>query len=73
MLGNVWEWTSDWYADQLPAAVSDPTGPSSGQYRTLRGGSWEDNSDSARVSERDGNLPDFRVSAIGFRYAGESL
>jgi formylglycine-generating enzyme required for sulfatase activity len=30
-LGNVWEWASDWYADQLPATVTDPAGPVSGQ------------------------------------------
>ena len=41
MLGNVWQWTGDWYADKYQGGnETDPKGPASGQYRTLRGGSW---------------------------------
>jgi formylglycine-generating enzyme len=44
MSGGVWEWTTDWY-DAFYYAESpriDPTGPSDGVERVLRGGSWAD-------------------------------
>ena len=40
MHGNVWEWVSDWKANYLTGAQTDPEGPASGSYRVIRGGSW---------------------------------
>ena len=40
MQGNVWEWVSDWKANYLTGAQTDPEGPASGSHRVLRGGSW---------------------------------
>ncbi|MCA9579116.1 MAG: SUMF1/EgtB/PvdO family nonheme iron enzyme, partial [Myxococcales bacterium] len=48
MSGNVWEWVSDWYGAYPSGAVRDPSGPTSGDGRVLRGGSWLI-SDAARV------------------------
>jgi len=41
MHGNVWEWVWDWFQKSYPLAdVTDPTGPSGGSVRVIRGGSW---------------------------------
>jgi formylglycine-generating enzyme required for sulfatase activity len=55
--GNVWQWTSDWFADQFSGDSVDPTGPTSGQTRTLRGGSWSNNPGVVHVSVRDWSTP----------------
>jgi Sulfatase-modifying factor enzyme 1/Caspase domain len=45
MLGNVLEWMADWYDKSYykSSPSSDPQGPSRGQERALRGGSWSFN------------------------------
>jgi formylglycine-generating enzyme required for sulfatase activity len=74
-LGNVREWVAGWYGEKYYASspASDPKGPSSGQYHTMRGGSWDDISGSARVSFRGRNGPGYREFNVGVRCAGDSL
>jgi formylglycine-generating enzyme required for sulfatase activity len=57
MLGNVWEWTADWYEKD--------------EFRALRGGSWNVNPRVLRVSGRNSFVPAFRNITFGFRCVGE--
>jgi formylglycine-generating enzyme required for sulfatase activity len=67
MLGNVWEWTWDWYGDYPTGNQTDPQGPASGSDRVTRGGSWYDDASYARAGYRNFNPPDGRYNNIGFR------
>lgn len=70
MSGNVWEWCQDWQGSYTDAAATDPVGPSNGESRILRGGSWEYYSAFfSRSSGRGGDSPSDRLSDRGFRVA----
>ena len=71
MLGNVWEWTADWYAPYPAGTASDPQGPESGKIRALRGGSWGNGPSFVRLSVRSANEPENRSNVVGFRCAGD--
>jgi formylglycine-generating enzyme len=73
MLGNVWEWCSDWYqSDYYSMSVeADPSGPDSGTHRLLRGGCWYAGVRSARCACRFGFQPEVRTDSIGFRVAAD--
>jgi formylglycine-generating enzyme required for sulfatase activity len=73
MHGNVWEWCQDWHGDYLSGSAIDPKGPSSGQDRVLRGGSWVDSAKNTCAANRNrytpGNRRYFNGRSHGFRLA----
>jgi formylglycine-generating enzyme required for sulfatase activity len=73
MGGNVWEWVNDWYQSDYYATlgdnVSNPQGPSIGNSRVLRGGSWYNLDIYVRSASRYRYLPADTSNGIGFRCA----
>ncbi len=69
MSGNIREWIQDWYGDYPIGSVTDPTGPSTGSSRVLRGGSWNDHAWICRSAYRYWISPDNRIFSLGFRLA----
>jgi formylglycine-generating enzyme required for sulfatase activity len=67
MSGNVWEWCNDWHGGYDNSPSTNPKGPSSGAYRVLRGGSWDDSAPYCRVAFRYYDVPSGRDYRHGFR------
>jgi len=69
MHGNVHEWCQDWfdrnYYSHSPA--NDPSGPSTGLAKALRGGDWGSQDWYCRCASRSLSSPDRRSNRLGFR------
>ena len=69
MSGNVYEWCNDWKGNYQSNSQTNPTGPSKGERRVLRGGSWSCLDWYVRVSYRYSGIPGLRNYHNGLRLA----
>ncbi len=71
MLGNAMEWVGDWYDFDAYETISDtnPRGPTEGDFKSLRGGSWLSPSAETGVSVRGNFEPTVSQANLGFRCA----
>lgn len=85
MHGNMFEWCQDWYGKYPENSVIDPKGPSSGEYRVVRGGSMDsrieacrsanryyyDSDYSSKINYDDPRIRDVDYNLTGFRLVRE--
>ncbi|XP_046388837.1 formylglycine-generating enzyme [Ischnura elegans] len=78
MIGNVWEWTQDWWQTRHKAGTiaKNPKGPGTGTDRVKKGGSYLCHKSYCyryRCAARSQNTPDSSAGNLGFRCAANSL
>jgi formylglycine-generating enzyme required for sulfatase activity len=71
MAGNVRERVNDWYQSNYYSVspYSNPPGPTTGNYKVVRGGSWYYNDYNQRVADRMYYSPGYDSYDVGFRCA----
>ena len=69
MSGNMYEWCADYCTLYEEGAQDNPQGPSTGDLRVVRSGSWYSPANECRNSARSGLEPDAAYVHIGLRLA----
>ncbi len=72
MAGNAQEWVNDWFSETYytESPTENPTGPETGDWRILRGGSYISSDIGLITTSRDAKVPYFKgCGYIGFRCA----
>jgi formylglycine-generating enzyme required for sulfatase activity len=71
MHGNACQWCADWHGEDYygKSPEHDPTGPGTGDFRVVRGGSWYYGPCEARSASRGARSPNDRSDLVGFRVA----
>ena len=69
MTGNVSEWCEDWYAPYYIGTPPDPCVCDSGQFKIVRGGSYDECVANSHLSVRQWYAPQTSRGYIGFRLA----
>jgi iron(II)-dependent oxidoreductase len=74
MVGNAAEWVADRYRRDYyrTGPERNPTGPTVGEDRVVRGGSFDDDGKDATVVVRRSQAPEERSQKIGFRCAKDA-
>ena len=69
MQGCVSQWCQDWYSEDYSAKseAENPSGPTQGFYRSLRGSSWDESPVSSRLAARGNYDVASRSYGLGFR------
>jgi formylglycine-generating enzyme required for sulfatase activity len=73
LVGNVWEWVKDWYAENSyeSGPTRDPQGPLHGSFRVLRGGGWRGGPLELRTGYRGWDEMSYWGPMLGFRCADD--
>lgn len=69
MTGNVSEWCSDWYGRYHLGTEPNPKGAAEGEWKVVRGGSFDNCKDNSHVSRRDWYAPTEAMNYCGLRLA----
>lgn len=72
MTGNVAEWCQDYYARYNSQNATNPSGPSTGLQRVVRGGSYADRGDVLRNSHRGHMRQEDSSPTVGLRLAQDN-
>lgn len=67
MSGNVYEWCWDWVAPYENVSQNNPTGPVSGTAKSIRGGSFLNDTQNCLSTFRNELSPESRINYTGFR------